>query len=49
MTASERILASLKALIAHFTAMSPLAWTINLALTVGVSLLAVATGRLARR
>jgi len=49
MTASERILAGLKALIVHFTAMSPLAWTINLALTLGVSLLAVAAGRLAKR
>lgn len=49
MTASERILAGLKALIAHFAGMSPLAWTINLALTFGVTFLAVAAGRTARR
>ena len=37
MTASERILAGLKALIAPFAEMSSLTWTINLALTFGVS------------
>jgi len=49
MTASERILAGLRALLTHFSGLSPLAWAIDLALTVGVAALAVAAGRLAKR
>ena len=49
MTASERILAALKGLISHFAAMSPMAWALNLVLTMLALGLAVAAGRLARR
>ena len=49
MTASERILAALQALFAHFSALSPLAWVLNLALTALAVLLAFGAGRLARR
>ena len=49
MTASERILAGLKALIAPLAEMSSLVWTINLALTCGVVFLALVAGRLTRR
>ncbi|KQZ06164.1 hypothetical protein ASD21_00535 [Caulobacter sp. Root1455] len=49
MTASERILAGLRALLAHFSGLSPLAWMIDIALTVGVAAVALAAGRLARR
>jgi len=49
MTASERILAGLRALFTHFAALSPLAWVIDIALTLAVSALALAAGRLARR
>ena len=49
MTASERILAGLRALLTHFSGLSPLAWMIDIILTVGVAALAVAATRLARR
>jgi len=49
MTASERILAALKGLLAQFSALSLTAWMINLALTAIVIGVAWAAGRLARR
>jgi len=49
MTASERILAALKALFAHFASLSPLAWALNFALTTAAVLIALGAGRLARR
>lgn len=49
MTASERILAALKGLLTHFSALSLTGWLINLALTAAVIALAWAAGRVARR
>lgn len=49
MTASERIFAALKGLISHFAAMSPMAWALNLMLTLLALGLAAGAGRLARR
>ncbi|PIB96863.1 mechanosensitive ion channel family protein [Caulobacter sp. X] len=49
MTASERILAALKGLLTHFSALSLTGWLINLALTATVIALAWAAGRVARR
>jgi len=49
MTASERILAALKGLLAHFSTLSLTAWLINLALTAVVIAMAWGAGRLARR
>lgn len=49
MTASERILAALKALFAHFSGLSPLAWALNFALTTAAVFIAVGAGRLVRR
>jgi len=49
MTASERILAALKGLISHFAAMSPMAWALNLLLTLAAVGIAAGAGRLARR
>jgi small conductance mechanosensitive channel len=49
MTASERILAALQGLLAHFSALSPIAWLVNFALTFAVIAIAWAAGRLARR
>lgn len=48
MTASERILAALKALFTHFSSLGPWAWALNLGLTAAIILLAVGAGRLAR-
>jgi small conductance mechanosensitive channel len=49
MTASERILAGLRALLTHFSGLSPLVWMIDIALTAGVSAAALAAGRLTKR
>jgi small conductance mechanosensitive channel len=49
MTASERILAALRALLTHFSGLSPLVWMIDIALTAGVSAAALAAGRLTKR
>ena len=49
MTASERILAALASLVAHFANLSLLAWLLNLGLTLAAIGLAMGAGRLARR
>jgi small conductance mechanosensitive channel len=49
MTASERLLAALRALLAHFSTLGPMAWLINFTLTFAVTAIAFGAGRLARR
>ena len=49
MTASERILAGLRALLSHFSGLSPLAWMIDIGLTVGVGIVVMMAGRAAKR
>lgn len=49
MTASERILAALQGLLTHFLSLTPLAWLINIGLTLIAVLVAWIAGRLARR
>lgn len=49
MTASERIMAALRGLPAHFSSLSPLAWLVNLGLTLAVLTIAWSAGRLVKR
>ncbi|MBU4435666.1 MAG: hypothetical protein KKC14_14790, partial [Alphaproteobacteria bacterium] len=49
MTASERILASISQLVAHFSTLSPTAWAINLGLTGLAIFLALGSAHGARR